>query len=145
MGSALGVSLILRAVGSRVAAFDPQRPAGFALSLIVTTAVTTAVWLGVTLATRPESDEVLQRFYAKVRPAGPGWKRIAQVTGIHPRPGEIRRGLTFWVLGTVFVYSIMFSLGGVILHQPSKAIGFGVTLILSGALLLRGLVTEPAT
>jgi hypothetical protein len=39
----------------------------------------------------------------------------------------------------------MFSLGGVILHQPSNAIGFGVTLILSGALLLRGLVTEPAT
>lgn len=49
----------------------------FAAKMIFTTSVTTAAWLLVTYLTHPESDETLRKFYQKVQPGGPGWKRIA--------------------------------------------------------------------
>ena len=42
--------------------------------MIVT--VTTLVWIIVTYVTQPESSEVLQNFYKKIKPGGPGWKKV---------------------------------------------------------------------
>jgi hypothetical protein len=143
MASALVTSLSLRAAGARVPALDPARPEGFALTLVVTTAVATAVWLAVTFATRAESSGTLAAFYRKVRPAGPGWGPVARETGLAPPPGEIGRSAWFWALGIVFVYSIMFATGGVILGKRGEALLFGVLLLVSGGLLLRGMAKEP--
>ncbi len=45
--------------------------------LAVVAALTIAAWLAATWLTRPEREATLTAFYRKVRPAGPGWKRIA--------------------------------------------------------------------
>src|SRR5690606_22507036 len=37
---------------------------------------TSIVWLAATFMTQPESQEVLQSFYKKTQPGGPGWKLI---------------------------------------------------------------------
>lgn len=143
MASALVTSLSLRAAGSRVPALDTARPEGFAANLILTTAVTTVVWLAVTFATRPESPSTLDAFYRKVRPAGPGWKPVAERTGLPPPPGEIGRNALLWILGIVFVYAIMFATGGLIFGQRNQALVFGILLIGSGGLLFRMLAREP--
>lgn len=144
MAAALVTSLSLRLLGSRVPALDAARPEGFALNLIATTLVTTGVWLAVTFATPPEPRETLEDFYRKVRPAGRGWGPVARSTGIAPPPGEIARNFGFWVLGITAVYSIMFCAGGVIFHLPRQAVIFGALLLVSGSLLVRGLVREKA-
>jgi len=136
MVSALVTSVLLRE------AFDPATPRGFALNLILTTAVTTVVWLVVTFATQPEANATLDAFYLKVRPAGAGWEPVARRTGIAPPPGEIAHNFGLWVLGIAFVYSIMFAAGGVIFHQPRRALLFGIALAASGALLVAGLLRE---
>src|SRR5438874_3573441 len=64
MAAAFVVSLVMRAV------VDASTATGFALNLIVTTTVTTIVWLAVTFATRPEPINTLTTFYKRVRPAG---------------------------------------------------------------------------
>jgi Na+/proline symporter len=142
MASALVTSLGLRSLGSRYAVFDPATPRGFAMTLVTTTAVTTAVWLATTFATRPEPREKLAAFYETVRPAGPGWTRIAGREAVAATRGEIPRNLVFWALGIVFVYSLMFATGAVIFGQPSRALLFGAALAVSGALLFRGLARE---
>ena len=38
--------------------------------------VTTIVWVAVTYLTRAESKEVLQNFYKKIQPGGPGWTKV---------------------------------------------------------------------
>lgn len=144
MASALATSVALRTAGSRIPALDPARPEGFALTLIVTTAVTTAVWLVVTFLTRPEPADTLVAFYRKIRPAGRGWAPVARHAGIEPPRGEIARNLAFWVLGVAFVYSIMFATGGLIFHERRQALIFGAVLVVSGGLLLRGLLREKA-
>ncbi|HEY5611749.1 MAG TPA: sodium:proline symporter, partial [Thermoanaerobaculia bacterium] len=136
MASAFITSLALRFVT------DTSTATGFAMNLILTTTITTIVWLAVTFATRPEPDETLQSFYLRVRPAGAGWGPVAAATGVAPPPGEIGRNAWFWILGVVFVYSIMFATGGLILGETSKLMMFGGTMLISGFLLLRGMTRE---
>jgi len=142
MASALVTSLGLRSLGSSYPVFDPATPRGFAMTLVTTTAVTTSVWLAATFATAPEPREKLAAFYAKVRPAGPGWKRIAGAAAVAEHRGEIPRNLAFWALGTVFVYSIMFVTGALLFGDTARALVFGAALAVSGALLFTGLARE---
>ena len=58
------------------------------------------------------------------------------------RRGEIPRNLVFWLLGTAFVYSIMFATGAVIFRQTTRALAFGMVMAISGGLLFTGLLRE---
>ena len=40
--------------------------------------VTSFIWIGVTYITQPESNEVLQSFYKKIQPGGPGWNKVVK-------------------------------------------------------------------
>jgi Na+/proline symporter len=144
MASALVVSVTLRTLGARIPAFDAARPEGFALTLIVTTAVTTVVWLTVTMVTRPEPRETLETFYRKTRPAGPGWRSIAASTGIAAPRGEVARNAVFWLLGITLVYAIMFATGAVIFGESGSATLWGAVVAVSGLLLWAGMRREPA-
>jgi hypothetical protein len=67
---------------------------------------------------------------------------VAGRIGIAPERGEIGRNLLLWVLGIVFVYSVMFSTGGLIFHDSDQRLLFGTAMAVSGALLLWGLARE---
>ena len=49
--------------------------------MLITVAVSTVVWLSVTFLTKPEPDARLEAFYQRVRPGGPGWRRISETLG----------------------------------------------------------------
>src|SRR5581483_707349 len=127
MVAALVTSLSLRWV------IDTSRPEGFALNLIVTTVVTTIVWVAVTFATRPESHDTLLAFYRRARPAGLGRRRFAEETGIRGPRGEIARNALEWLLGVVMVYSIMFVTGALIFDERRKLMIFSILLVASAA------------
>ena len=130
MASAFIVSLTLRLF------FDATSPRGFAISLVITTAITTVVWLVVTFATSPEPRETLHRFYDKVRPAGRGWSAVATELNIVPPRGEIARSTVCWILGVVLVYSLMFAVGAWLFGKDRSLIIFGTTTIVSTILLI---------
>ena len=136
MASAFVVSMGVRF------AIDTTTPRGFAMNLIITTGVTTIVWIAVTLMTKPEPAETLQRFYLKVRPAGPGWAPVARATGVEPPRGEIGRNFVLWIAGIVFVYSIMFATGSILFHERVAAITYVVALVVSGVVLFAALDTD---
>jgi Na+/proline symporter len=129
MIAALVTSLAMRL------AIDTSKPEGFALNLILTTAVTTIVWVMVTFATRPETEETLLAFYRRARPAGKGWERFAQQAGIRAPKGEFALNAIAWVLGTVMVYSIMFATGALIFDERRNLIVFGTLLVISSVAL----------
>jgi len=124
MVTSLVVSIIAElTIGRSFATGDPNRDATI---MLVTVVATTVVWLTVTFTTSPESERVLDAFYRRVRPGGPGWARVAE------RAGFGREGIpggalawTNWVAGIVGVYSTLFGIGKII---------FGETLL--GILLL---------
>ncbi len=83
--------------------------------MLVTVAGSTLVWLVVTLMTPPEPDAVLDAFYRRVRPGGPGWARVSARLGFgrEPIPGGAL-AWTNWIAGIVAVYATLFGIGKVI-------------------------------
>lgn len=106
MAAALVVSLSLR----YMAVFDSSTPRGFALTILTTVCVTTLVWLAATLLTAPEPPEKLEDFYRRVRPPGPGWRRVAREARLTEADAEIAANLLNWALGVAFVYSALFAI-----------------------------------
>ena len=136
MAAAFATSLTLRAF------IDADSPRGFALNLILTTLITTVVWLSVTFATKPEPHERLVAFYRRVVPAGAGWRRFAEETGVRAPAGEIARNALCWLVGVILVYSIMFATGALLFRQSMKFLGFSTALVLSSVALWALLASE---
>jgi solute:Na+ symporter, SSS family len=101
-----------RIVPPRYAAGDPRADS---VVLLITVAVTTVVWVIVTLVTKPESDATLERFYRRVRPGGPGWAPVSTRLGFgrEPIPGGALQW-TNWIAGVIAVYATLFGIGKVI-------------------------------
>jgi Na+/proline symporter len=103
------------------------------VSLLVTVATTTAVWVATTHLTRPTDRSALLRFYKLVRPAGPGWRPIRAEAGVPPSPDSLPQNLLGWVLGCLFVYSALFGTGSFLYGKASLGIAWLVVFTATGA------------
>ena len=87
-----------------------------------TVAITTLVWMGVTLMT-PATDHVtLQRFYHRVRPAGPGWRAIRAALGGLPSSDELPMALLGSVGACACVYGVLFGTGHLLMGRAVAAV-----------------------
>jgi SSS family solute:Na+ symporter len=95
--------------------FAPNDPNATATVMLVTVACSTVVWLTVTLLTKPEPDAVLESFYRRVRPGGPGWARVSERLGFgrEPIPGGAL-AWTNWIAGIIAVYTTLFGIGKIV-------------------------------
>lgn len=132
MGAGTGLVLILRwywwrinawsEISSMIAAlvtsvslmiFFPDLVYG--LTVFCTVSVTTVVWLVATMMTKPEPDHVLKSFCDRVRPPGPGWRRLTPGSeSLHLGPR-----LLAWASSVTLVYGVLFGLGHLLLGTRS--------------------------
>jgi solute:Na+ symporter, SSS family len=115
----------------------------YAITMLITVIVTTVVWLTVTLATRPESDATLDRFYRRVRPGGFGWKPVSSRLGFanDPIPGGALSWVN-WVAGLVAVYCALVSIGQLLTGSGLRGVVYGVAAIAAFALIMRNLRSD---
>src|SRR5690606_16641775 len=80
--------------------------------------LTTLIWLTATFLTQPESKQVLQDFYKKIQPGGPGWAKVVteaeaeQVEIVNTKEKwSVPSGIYAMILGCILIYSIMFATG----------------------------------
>jgi solute:Na+ symporter, SSS family len=107
------------------------------LTLLIGVAVTTLVWVSVAYLGPRTDPAVLHRFYALVRPAGPGWNRIRTHTGLPASEDSLPMAMLGWVLGCAFVYATLFGAGSWLYGRTSQALVWLGVLLLSGAGLAR--------
>jgi SSS family solute:Na+ symporter len=110
--------------------FDTDKPVDFAWLMIITVAITTAVWLTVTFATAPEPRETLLAFYRRTRPSAAGWGPIAKLA---PEIQPSRDGLSNlldWAAGCMLIYGVLFGTGKLLLHEILP----GLALLAMGAI-----------
>jgi Na+/proline symporter len=116
--------------------------------MLVTVAVSTVVWLTVTFLTRAEPDAVLDAFYRRVRPGGPGWRSVSARLGFGREsiPGG-RLAWTNWIAGVVAVYSTLFGIGKVVFGELSSGLILLAIAIAAFAWIARSLrvAREPGT
>jgi SSS family solute:Na+ symporter len=107
------------------------------ISLIITVATTTAVWLAVTYLAKPTDRATLVKFYRLVRPAGPGWNGIREEAGVGSSPDSFSNNLLGWVLGIAFIYSALFGAGSIIYGKTPQALMWLAVFVISLAGLVR--------
>ena len=112
---------------------------------LIVVGVTSAVWIIATFATKPESKEVLNSFYERTQPGGPGWSKVVKeansdgVEIVHNKNEgwNVPSGILAMLLGCVLIYSCMFSTGYWIYGETTLAISTTISAIVSGYLLIR--------
>ncbi len=115
MVSAFVVSLALQTLFH----FDSDQPKEFAYIMLITVAITTAVWLLVTMLTAPEPPAVLDAFYRKTHPSRLGWAPVAaRLPDVVPDT-DGWSNIGCWLAGCVLIYGILFGSGKLILGQTA--------------------------
>ena len=107
------------------------------VSLPVSVAITTIVWVTVTLVTRPTDPATLVRFYELVQPPGPGWRHVQAEARVGQSPDSLPMALLGWGLGCAFVYAALFGVGAYLYGRTPQALVFLVVFAVSGASLVR--------
>ncbi len=137
--SAMVASLIV----SIIVFIHPATKDVFAFQMLIIVPISTIVWIVVTFLTEPVSTETLTNFYNKVRPSKSGWKLIAAETKEAPDETDRQNhqtdsktpALVNWVIGVVFIYSFLFSIGKLLLGFTGTGFIFLLIAIISGAIM----------
>ncbi|MHB8094079.1 MAG: sodium:solute symporter family protein [Candidatus Aminicenantales bacterium] len=101
-------------------------PVATHVSLLITIATTTVVWVTVTFLTKPANRQTLVEFYRLVRPAGPGWKSIRAEAGVGPSPDSIANAILGWAVGCLFVFSALFGAGSYLYGRTAQGVVWSV-------------------
>jgi Na+/proline symporter len=105
-----------------------SNPKEFAYLVLITVAITTAVWLLVTFLTKPEPKETLLAFYRRVRPSAKFWGPIArEAPDVNPAKDGIFN-LIDWLSGVAMIYAFLFGAGNVIFGRTLT----GLLMMLAG-------------
>ena len=101
--------------------------------LVIGVVITTVGWVAVTLFTRPESDEVLEKFYIKVKPYRVGWKGWLARSSPDVQNMETGSGMVYEILsmllGSLMIYGLLFGIGYGIYGQM---VNMGISLLVAG-------------
>jgi len=125
-------------------------PVAIHMKLLLGVGITTIVWLLATYLTPATDMKVLKNFVIKIRPGGPGWKKVSdaivqddKVTG-SGEEWDVPKGVLAMVVGSLTVYSILFGIGFWIYNNYFPAIllsliaagGAYILVVLAGKLKL---------
>jgi SSS family solute:Na+ symporter len=129
MAAAFVVSILLQTAFH----LDSDNPIEFAYIILITVAITTAVWLAATFLTAPESDATLLAFYRRVRPSPAGWKPVMRLAPDVPVSHDLGWNLLDWLCGCVLVYGALFGIGKIILQEYGTGAAFLIAATSAGA------------
>jgi len=121
---------------------DPRNDSAI---MLITVAVSTVIWLAVTYLTPAEDDAVLDSFYQRVRPGGPGWAKVSERLsyGREQIPGGAL-AWTNWIAGIVAVYSTLFGIGKLVFGEWGAGLILLVIATIAFAWIARSFRSEPA-
>jgi Na+/proline symporter len=137
--SAMATAFVVSVAMQTVFKLDTDQPKEFAYVMLITVGITTAVWLAVTLMTKPEPDAVLESFYRKTHPSRFGWGPVAdKVKDVVPdTDGWANIGC--WLTGCVLIYGTLFGTGKLLLGATLEGLGYLALGVVSGWWILRDL------
>jgi len=136
-----GVCTLVFAIMASTDRFAGSPIMQFPYSTVITFFIVVPVWIVVTICTGPVSDEHLVDFYKRVRPGGPGWKRVRIMAGVEAVSGTALRTASKIAAGMVLVFAMLIGTGSLILGAPLRGlllIGLAAAAGAALFLLMRG-------
>ena len=106
--------------------------------------VTSIVWIIVTYITQAESKEILQQFYKKIQPGGPGWSKVVNeardenIEVIDSNEGwSVPSGILAMLVGCVLIYRVMFATRHFIYGEYWSALALSGVALISTYILMK--------
>jgi len=107
--------------------------------------LTSTTWIIVTFLTNPIDKHTLRNFYTKIRPGGPGWKKVVDeaaaenITLVKESnlKWDVPTGILCMILGSISIYSILFTIGNTLYGNTMQALLFFGIALVSGILLYK--------
>lgn len=93
-------------------------PSDFGYRLMIISGLTAIIWISAMYLTPPESEETLNKFYLRVRPAGIGWRKQQEVTGVTPLQNLQLDSLKV-IASVLLLFGLMLAIGGFLLLQSA--------------------------
>lgn len=115
----------------------PFKDLYFAVEASMIAAITVTAAVVCMALTKSSSPEVLENFYRRIRPAGPGWKPVAARCPKVCSPDALHRDLEGVVFALLFSFCFIFAFGYTFVGSYSKALLIAATLPVWGYLLHR--------
>ncbi len=118
----------------------------FPFSTALTVFVSVPAWVIVTLLTKPVERDHLVSFYRRVRPGGPGWRRISREAGEQEREARGVPAVRTFVkiaTGIVLINASLIGTGKVFLEDYGTGVILLSVSVMSGVLLYLMLRSEP--
>jgi len=110
-------------------------------ALLLTVAITTVCWVLTAFLAPATARSTLVDFYKRIKPFGPGWRRVREEAGLAPEPTASRDNIPLallgWVAGSTLVWSSLFTVGNLLYRRWGYMLGLLVVSIVSGLVLLR--------
>ena len=116
------------------------------LDLPLTILVTTVCWVATAYLGPATDQQTLVEFYRKVRPFGPGWRRIRLEAGISEQEARathenIPLALLGWVAGCTVIWSGLFMVGNFLYGRTAAALLL-LAVFIAGGLTLFGVINR---
>lgn len=106
--------------------------------------ITTIIWVVTTFLTKPEKKEVLEDFYKKIQPGGPGWEKVVSEAATEDRnlvtrheAWNVPSGILAILIGCLFIYATLFATGYWIYGQINIALPTTLLALAAGFALLK--------
>jgi len=101
--------------------------------------LTTISWIVTALVTKPVDDDILRSFYRKIKPGGPGWKRViekARSEGVElvkekDLKWDVPTGIMAMLFGAMAIYSVLFAIGTFLYGELRTATLFVVIAVVA--------------
>jgi SSS family solute:Na+ symporter len=111
---------------------------GFSQQLIIGVAITTVSWIAAAYLAPQTDERVLIAFYEKVRPFGPGWRRIQAKSSAAVIEGDnYPMALVGWIMGVTMIWSALFTVGNVLYGRTNYALILGGIFVVSGSIVIQ--------
>jgi SSS family solute:Na+ symporter len=138
MISSFGISilfLILKKLGGAPGTYQ---------AMLITIGCTTVLWVATAYLGPRTEEAALVNFYRKIRPPGPGWKRVQAVAGISPEQAAADRAawnfpmsLLGWFTGCIAIWSALFTVGNFLYGRMEYFWAMLAVFVVSGSILIR--------
>jgi Na+/proline symporter len=141
--SAMAAALVSFTIFTSTGMFDVTDSLQGAQLMLLTTVITTIVWVAVTYMTAPTARATLESFYRRVRPGGPGWRAVAVGLG-HPNDPIAAGALSWvnWIAAVVSVYATLFGIGKLIFGPRLYAFAYLAVAAIAFTIIARNLNSE---
>jgi Na+/proline symporter len=109
------ISAMITSTAMTVVAYTVLKGLPYYVKLGLIISVSTAVWLLVTMATRPAEREKLEGFLKRARPAGPGWRPVREMATGDPGEESLLGPFLDWIYGCLFLIGLTIGAGKMLL------------------------------